>query len=142
MGEGTEARYVVVERDVDLDKVGDEVLDLLQLLQVCIGKMSRASAVHGQSHTVFAQNVVAVRRHHSCHQSAERRDSISLPNAKHRRVNVRRASLQCTVGIRNSAARIVMLANRQPNPLFSSRELTKWVSMSQLTTPRKVRTRS
>jgi hypothetical protein len=38
VGEGTEARDVVVERNVDLDVIGDELLNLLELLEVVLAQ--------------------------------------------------------------------------------------------------------
>ena len=50
VGEGTETGDVVVERNVDLDGLGNEVLDVLELLQ-----------------PVLALDVVAVGNHHTGH---------------------------------------------------------------------------
>lgn len=61
VGEGGETGDVVVEGDVDLDRVGDQVLNGLELVQV-----------------VLALDVVAVGDDHAGHETTERGDTIAL----------------------------------------------------------------
>jgi len=61
VGEGGETGDVVVEGDVDLDRVGDQVLNSLELVQV-----------------VLALDVVAVGDDHAGHETTERGDTVTL----------------------------------------------------------------
>jgi hypothetical protein len=91
VGEGAETGDVVVEGDVDLDEIGNEVLNFLELLDV-----------------VLAEDIVAVRNDHASHQTTKRGDAVSLANTEYGGIDVRGSSLQCAVGIGNGAARIVV----------------------------------
>lgn len=64
VGEGGETGDVVVEGDVDLDRVGDQVLNGLELVQV-----------------VLALDVVAVGDDHAGHETTERGDTVTLTDA-------------------------------------------------------------
>lgn len=89
--EGAEACDGVVERDRDLDSVGDQVLDLPQ---------------HGQ--VVLALGVLGVGDHHARNEATEGRDAVALANAEHRGVDVGRAGLEGAVGVGDGAARVVV----------------------------------
>lgn len=64
VGEGGETGDVVVEGNVDLDRVGDQVLNGLELVQV-----------------VLALDVVAVGDDHAGHETAKRGDTVTLTDA-------------------------------------------------------------
>lgn len=64
VGEGGETGNVVVEGDVDLDRVGDQVLNGLELVQV-----------------VLALDVVAVGDDHAGHETTERGDTVTLTDS-------------------------------------------------------------
>lgn len=91
VGEGAEAGDVVVEGHVDLDGLGNEVLDLLQLLKLVLGL-----------------DVVAVGDDHARHQTTERGDTVALTNADNRGVDVGGTGLQGAVGVGNGAASVVV----------------------------------
>jgi hypothetical protein len=91
VGEGAETSDVVVEGNVDLDGLGDNVLELLQLLELVLGL-----------------DVVAVGDDHAGHQATERSDTVALANADNGGVDVGGAGLEGTVGVCNSAASVVV----------------------------------
>ena len=91
VGEGTETSDVVVEGDVDLDGLGDQVLDLLQLLEA-----------------VLALDVLGVGDHHAGHQTTERGDTVTLTDSENGGIDVSGTSLEGTVGVGNSATGIVV----------------------------------
>src|SRR5690606_23034520 len=91
VGESAETGDVVVEWDVDLDGLGNQALEISELLQL-----------------VLAHNEVAVGNDHAGHQSTKRGDTVSLTNTEDRSVDVCGASLEGTVGISNSASGIVV----------------------------------
>lgn len=91
VGEGTETSDVVVEGDVDLDGLGDELLNVLELVEL-----------------VLAHDVVAVGDDHAGHQATKRGDTVTLTNTEHGGVDVGRTSLKGTVGVGNSATGVVV----------------------------------
>ena len=91
MGEGGETGNVVVEGNVDLDRVGDQVLNGLELVQV-----------------VLALDVVAVGDDHAGHQTTQRSDTVALTNANDRGVDVGGTGLEGAVCIGNGAASVVV----------------------------------
>jgi len=91
VGEGAETGDVVVEGNVDLDGLGDDVLDLLQLLELVLGL-----------------DVVAVGDDHAGHQATKRGDTVALTNANNRGVDVGGTGLEGAVCVGNSAASVVV----------------------------------
>ena len=91
VGEGGETGNVVVEGNVDLDRVGDQVLNGLELVQV-----------------VLALDVIAVGDNHAGHQTTQRSDTVALTDTNDRGVNVGGTSLEGTVGVCNGTARVVV----------------------------------
>lgn len=91
VGEGTETGDVVVEGDVDLDGLGDEVLNVLELLKL-----------------VLALDVVAVDSHHTGHQTTQGSDTVTLTNTQDGGVNVRGTGLQSAVGVGDSTSSVVV----------------------------------
>ena len=91
VSEGTETGDVVVEGDVDLDGLGDNVLELLQLLQLVLGL-----------------DVVAVGDDHASHETTERGDTVALTDTDDRGVNVGGTGLEGAVGVGNGAASVVV----------------------------------
>lgn len=91
VGEGGETGDVVVEGDVDLDAVGDKVLDLLELVEV-----------------VLALDVVTVGDNHASHETTERGDSVALTDTDDGGVNVGGTGLEGAVGVGNGASRVVV----------------------------------
>ena len=91
VGEGRETGDVVVEGDVDLDRVGDQVLNGLELVEV-----------------VLALDVVAVGDNHAGHETTERSDTVTLTDTDDRSVDVGGTGLEGTVGVGDGAARVVV----------------------------------
>lgn len=91
VGEGAETSDVVVERNVDLDGLGNKVLKLLQLLELVLGL-----------------DVVAVGDDHAGHQATKRGDTVALTNANNRGVDVGGTGLEGAVGVGNGAASVVV----------------------------------
>jgi len=91
VGEGGETGNVVVEGNVDLDRVGDEILDGLELVQV-----------------VLALDVIAVGDNHAGHQATQRSDTVALTDSDDRGVDVSGTGLEGTVCVCNGAARVVV----------------------------------
>jgi hypothetical protein len=91
VGEGAESGNVVVEGNVDFDSLGDQVLELLQLVEL-----------------VLALDVLGVGDNHAGHESTKRSNSVPLANSKNAGVDVGRAGLQSTVCIRDGASSVVM----------------------------------
>jgi len=91
VSEGTETGDVVVERDVDLDVIGNEILNFLELLEV-----------------VLAEDIITVGRHHPGHEATKGRDTVSLPYTEDGCINVRSAGFQGAVSVGNSATSVVM----------------------------------
>lgn len=91
VGEGAPAGDVVVERDLDLDRLGDEVLNLAEHRQV-----------------VLSLDSLGVSRVHAGDETTERGDTVALADAKNRRVDVGRARLEGRVGVGDRAAGVVV----------------------------------
>lgn len=91
VGESTESGDVVVEGNVNLNSLGDQILNVLELVEV-----------------VLAGHILSVGNNHACHQSSKRSNTVSLTNTQHRGIDMSGTSLQGTVGIGNGAARIVV----------------------------------
>ena len=91
VGEGAEASDGIVEGDVDLDSLGDHVLDLLELVQL-----------------VLALDVLRGRDDHAGHQATERGDTVTLADTKDGGVDVGGTGLEGAIGIGNGAAGIVV----------------------------------
>lgn len=88
---GAEAGDVVVEGDVDLHGLGNQVLELLELVQL-----------------VLALDVLGVGNDHPSHQSTERGDSVSLADSEDAGVNVGGTGLEGAVGIGNRAPSVIV----------------------------------
>ena len=86
-----EAGDVVVEGDVDLDRLGNQVLELLELMQL-----------------VLALDVLGIGNDHAGHQSAERGDSVSFADSEDAGVDMGGAGLEGAVGVGNRAAGVVV----------------------------------
>src|SRR5436190_13539660 len=82
VGEGAKAGDVVVERDINLDSLGDEVFNVLDHLQL-----------------VLALDVVPVCGNHASHEATERSDSVTFADPENRRVNVGSSGFEGTIGI-------------------------------------------
>lgn len=91
MGEGGETGDVVVEGNVDLDRVGDQVLNGLELVEI-----------------VLALDVVAVGDNHAGHETTQRGDTVTLTDTDDRGVNVSGTGLEGTVCVGNGTARVVV----------------------------------
>ena len=91
VGEGTETGDVVVEGNVDLNSFGNEVLDVLDLLQL-----------------VLALDVLGVGNHHAGHETTQGGDAVALTDTKDGGVNVGGTSLQGTVGVGNGATGVIV----------------------------------
>lgn len=91
VGEGAETGDGVVEGDVDLDGVGDEVLEVSQLVQLVLG-----------------ENVVSVSSNHSSHQTTERGDTVSLTDTENGDIDEVGTSLEGGVGVGNGTAGVVV----------------------------------
>ena len=91
VSEGAETGDVVVEGDVDLDKIGNKILNLLELLEV-----------------VLAHDVVTVRNDHTGHETTKGRDTVALTDTKNGSINVSGTSLESAVCVRNGTTRVVV----------------------------------
>jgi hypothetical protein len=91
VGEGAESGDVVVERNVDLNGLGDEVLNLLELLEL-----------------VLALDVLAVGDHHAGHQTTERGDTVTLTDTENGGIDVSGTGLEGTEGVGNGTASVVV----------------------------------
>ena len=91
VGKGGETSDVVVEGDVDLDAVGDQILDLLEHLQLVLGL-----------------DIVTVGNDHPCHQATQRGDAVPFANADDGCVDVSCTGLECAVCVGDCAARVVV----------------------------------
>lgn len=91
VGEGAESGDVVVEGDVDLDGLGDQVLDILELLQL-----------------VLALDVLGVGDHHAGHQATKRGDTVALTDTENGGIDVGGTGLKGTVGVGDGAASVVV----------------------------------
>lgn len=91
VGEGAETGNVVVEWDVDLDGLGDQVLEISELLQL-----------------VLAHDVVTVGNNHTGHQSTERGDTVSLTDTENGGVDMCGTGLEGAVGVGDGASGIVV----------------------------------
>jgi len=88
---GGKTGNVVVEGNVDLDAVGDKVLNGLELVEV-----------------VLALDELTVGDNHPGHETTERGDTVPLANTDDRSVNVGGTGLECTVGVGNGASGVVV----------------------------------
>lgn len=77
--------------DVDLDGLGNEILNILELVQL-----------------VLAHDIVPVGDNHACHETTQRGDTVSLTNSHNRGIDVSSAGLQSTVCVCDSASGIVV----------------------------------
>lgn len=91
VGEGAETSDVVVEGNVDLDSLGDQVLEILQLVEL-----------------VLAQDIVTVGDDHAGHETSERSDTIALANTEDASVDMRSTGLESAVCVGNSTASVVV----------------------------------
>lgn len=81
----------VTGKHTDLHSVGDQILNLLQLLEL-----------------VLALDVVTVGDNHPSHQTSERSDTVPLPNTDDGGVDVRGTSFQSAVRVGNGATAVVV----------------------------------
>ena len=91
MREGAEASNVVVEGNVDLDALGDQIFNLLELVQL-----------------VLAEDIVAVGDNHAGHEATKRGDTIAFTDTNNTGINVGSTSLKSAESVRNGAACIVV----------------------------------
>jgi hypothetical protein len=91
VGEGGKTGDVVVEGNVDLDRVGDQVLNGLELVKV-----------------VLALDVFAVGDDHASHQTTQRGDTVTLTDTDDGSVNVSGTGLEGAVCVGNGTARVVV----------------------------------
>lgn len=91
VGECAESGNVVVERDGNLDGLGDEVFNLSE---------------HGQ--LVLGLYVFRVGDHHSGDQTAERGDTVSLSDTENRGIDVGGTGLERGVGVGDGASGVVV----------------------------------
>ena len=91
VGESAEASDVVVEWDVDLDSLGNQLLNILQLLKL-----------------VLALNVVTVGDNHASHESSEWGDTVTLSNTENGGIDVGGTSLEGAVSVGNGASSVVV----------------------------------
>lgn len=91
VGEGAETSNVVVERDGNLDSVGDQVFNLSEHVQI-----------------VLALDVLRVGDHHSSDKTTERGNTVSLSDTEDRGINVRGTGFQGGVGIGNGTTSVVV----------------------------------
>lgn len=114
VGESTETGDVVVERNVDLDGLGNEVLNVLELLQ-----------------PVLALDVVAVGNHHTGHQTTKRGDTVTLTNTQDRGIDVGGTSLQSAVGIGNGTSSVVVEVSLNITTDNSSQDTNQLVDLAR-----------
>lgn len=91
VGEGAETGDVVVEGDVNLDSLGDKVLNVLELVEL-----------------VLALDVLGIGDDHASHQASKRGNSVALANTEDGGVNVGRTGLQGGVGVGNGTSGVVV----------------------------------
>ena len=91
VGECGESGNVVVEGNVDLDAVGNEILNGLELVEI-----------------VLALDVVAVGDNHAGHETTQRGDTVALTDTDDRGVDVSGTGLEGTVCVGNGTARGVV----------------------------------
>jgi hypothetical protein len=89
--EGTEASDVVVEWNVDLHGLGDQILNILELVKL-----------------VLAHNILSVGNDHAGHESSERSNAVSLTNTQNRGIDVGSSSLQSAVRVCNGTTGIIV----------------------------------
>lgn len=82
---------LLVERDVDLDRLGDEILNILELVKL-----------------VLAHNILSIGNNHACHETSKWGDTISLTDTQDRGVDVGGTSLQSAVRVGNGATGIIV----------------------------------
>ena len=80
--ESAETGDVVVEGNVDLNGLGNHILNLLELVQLVLGG-----------------DVVVVGNDHAGHETTERGDTVALTDTNDRGVDVGGASLESAVGV-------------------------------------------
>jgi hypothetical protein len=91
VGKGGETGNVVVEGNVDLDRVGNQILNRLELVEI-----------------VLALDVIAVGDNHASHETTERSDAVTLTDTDDGSVNVSGTGLEGTVCVCNGTARVVV----------------------------------
>jgi len=91
VGEGAETSDGVVEGGVDLNSLGNQVLELLELVEL-----------------VLALDVLRAGDDHASHQATERGDTVTLADTENGGVDVGGTSLKSAVGVGNGAASIVV----------------------------------
>jgi len=91
VGEGAESSNVVVEGNVDLNGLGDQILDVLDLVKA-----------------VLALDVLGVGDHHTGHQTTQRGDTVTLTDTQDGGINVSGTGLEGTVGVGDSTASVVV----------------------------------
>ena len=91
VGEGAKTGDVVVEWNVDLDSLGNQLLNILQLLKL-----------------VLALDIVTVGDNHAGHESSEWGDTVALSNTENRGIDVGGTSLKGAVCVGNGASSIVV----------------------------------
>ena len=114
VGEGTETGDVVVERNVDLDGLGNKVFNVLELLQ-----------------PVLALDVVAVGNHHTGHQTTKRGDTVTLTNTQDRGIDVSGTSLQSAVGVGNGTSSVVVEVSLNITTDNSSQDANQLVDLAR-----------
>lgn len=91
VGEGAETGNVVVEGDVDFNRLRNKILQVSQLVKL-----------------VLTDHIVAIGDNHSGHEATQRGDAVPLSNTQHRGVDMGRTSLEGTVGVCNGTSSIVV----------------------------------
>jgi hypothetical protein len=91
VSEGGETGNVVVEGNVDLDRIGDQILNRLELVKI-----------------VLALDVIAVGDNHTGHETTEGSDTVTLTDTDDGSVNVSGTGLEGTVCVGNGTARVVV----------------------------------
>lgn len=91
VGEGAEAGDGVVEGGVDLDGLGDKILDLLDHLEV-----------------VLALDVLGSGDDHAGHQTTEGRNAVALTDTENGGVDVGGTGLEGAVGVGDGAASVIV----------------------------------
>jgi hypothetical protein len=91
VGEGAETGDVVVEGDIDLHGLGNQVLEILELVELVLG-----------------QDVVAVGNDHAGHKTAEGCDSVAFTDTENGGIDMCGTGLERAVGIGDSTAGIVV----------------------------------
>lgn len=89
--ESAETGNVVVEGDVDLDSVGHEVFERLELVEL-----------------VLACHILAVCDDHTSHETTKGSDAVALADAKNRGINMCGTSAKSFIGVRDGAAGVVV----------------------------------